>query len=59
MFVEASHEFLLEDTNGKILGGKVIPGDEDGAREGEGYPGRGGKPMEVVGEVRMHVRPKE
>lgn len=58
LFVEASHEFLTGDNNGTILGERVIPGDEKGTRDGEGYKQRGGKPMEKVGEVRMHVRPE-
>lgn len=56
-FVEASEEFLKHDYEGKILGSKVIPGDEEGTRKGEGYKQRGGHPMEKVGEIRMHVTP--
>lgn len=57
-FVEASVEFLGGHArNGEILSGLVIPGDENGTREGEGYKSRGGLPMEVVDQMRMHVRP--
>ena len=40
------------------MGQRVVKGDEEGTREGEGYKQRGGKPMERVGEMRMHVRPE-
>ncbi|GAA5827060.1 hypothetical protein JCM11251_002227 [Rhodosporidiobolus azoricus] len=58
--VETCREFLAgEGREGKVLGQEVVPGDEDGARPGEGEKGEGGKKrvMEgVVGEMRMHVR---
>ena len=58
-FVEASREFLAgEGTKGRILGQELIPGDENGTRPGEGYPQKGGKPMEPLGAMRMHVRPE-
>lgn len=58
-FVEASLEFLSgAGTAGEILGERVVEGDEEGTREGEGYKKRGGVPMERVGEMRMHVRPE-
>ncbi|KAM0755747.1 hypothetical protein T439DRAFT_11609 [Meredithblackwellia eburnea MCA 4105] len=53
-FVDASVEFLTGGgIDGKILGRKVIEGDENGTRPGEGE----GKPMEPVGELRLHHSP--
>ncbi|SGY29662.1 BQ5605_C002g01074 [Microbotryum silenes-dioicae] len=58
-FVEVSEEFLGgSGKSGKWLGREIVPGDEAGLREGEGYKQRGGKPMEPVGDLRMHVVPE-
>lgn len=58
--VEASVEFLKDEgTHGKILGQKVVPGDEEGTRPDEGYEKDGKKPMEPVGAMRMHLRPED
>lgn len=55
---EVSREFLSSHpTDGQILGGQVKPGDERGTRPGEGYPGKGKKPMKPVGEMRLHYKP--
>ncbi|SCZ91003.1 BZ3500_MvSof-1268-A1-R1_Chr1-3g02466 [Microbotryum saponariae] len=59
-FVEVSEEFFSGlGKSGKWLGREVIPGDEAGLREGEGYFQNGGKPMEPVGDLRMHVVPRD
>ncbi|KDE08220.1 hypothetical protein MVLG_01487 [Microbotryum lychnidis-dioicae p1A1 Lamole] len=58
--VEVSEEFLGGlGKSGKWLSREVIPGDEAGLREGEGYFQNGGKPMEPLGDLRMHVVPKD
>ncbi|SCZ90998.1 BZ3500_MvSof-1268-A1-R1_Chr1-3g02461 [Microbotryum saponariae] len=59
-FVEVSEEFLGgSGKSGKWLGREIVPGDEAGLREGEGYKQSGGKPMEPVGDLRMHVVPED
>lgn len=61
--VKACTEFLAEK-EGEVLSLEVVPGDENGARPGEGGPKEGGKkdekvPMEgEVGSWRMHVKGK-
>ncbi|KAK4058056.1 hypothetical protein OIO90_000795 [Microbotryomycetes sp. JL221] len=54
LFIQASKEFLQDQDDGDILSKPVIKGDERGTRPGEG--GRDNKPMEPVGDMRMHYK---